>query len=221
MSQTTSSVLLIGALNLIVLLLILMKQNKESGSSGFLGQQRCTENDKKPYIIYNKDSGKYNVQFGEVLEKEKDMTPQGIKYADHVMKIQECLPLLKEMKQNIKKQNKVVKDIPEYVPKFGEMATVIDYEFDKVKFTDMAADDWIDYNPFRKLGLYDVPVADVMYDDIPGQGAEFDTPHMGIFNNPHYCDEHDNFVINNPKALFDKLYYVSDYHQMSLIRMFV
>jgi hypothetical protein len=145
----------------------------------------------------------------------------GMQYIEHVNKIQECLPLLKEMKQNIKKANKVVKDIPEYVPKFGEMATVIDYDFDKVQFEENIASDWAESNPIRKLGLYDHPVAEKMYDDIPGQYQDFDTPHMGIFNNDHYCDEHDNFVINNPSSVLDKLYYVSDYHQMSLIRMFV
>lgn len=144
---------------------------------------------------------------------------EGLHYGEHVRQIQECLPLLKEAMQKKNFNSAVVKDIPEYVPKFGEMATVIDYDFDKVKFQDEVAQDWEDYNPIRKLGLYDHPIIDKMYDDVPDQGPDFQTPHMGIFNNDNYCDEHDNFVINNPNSVLDKMYYVSDYHQLSLPRM--
>jgi len=163
---------------------------------------KCKEDEKKPWVIYDKESNRYTIQFKDPVEFKKQQS-NVMQYVEHVNKIQECLPLLKEMKQNIKKSNKVVTDIPEYVPKFGEMATVIDYDFDKVKFQDSLASDWSEYNPIRKLGLYENVVTESMYDDVPGQGPDFGTPHMGIFNNEHYCDEHDNFIINNPQSVLE------------------
>lgn len=160
--------------------------------------EKCSDDEARPYVIYNKDENKFNIQFNEPVSNENKIALQ---YVEHVNKIQECLPLLKEMKQNIKKANKVVSDIPEYVPKFGEMAAVIDYEFDQIKFKEQIKNDWIEYNPIRKLGLYDIPVHEKMYDDIPGQGPAFEMPHMGIFNHENYCDEHDNFIINNPSSV--------------------
>lgn len=214
MSNSTKTQIQIFSLNLILLIQIFHLNLSKSKRRPTILTSRCAEDELKPYVIFNND--KYEVGFQEPKLKET----KGLDYADHVRQVQECLPLLKENKQKIKSKNKVVVDIPEYVPKFGEISTVIDYEFSEIKFEDEVANDWIDYNPIRKLGQYDTPVAEKMYDDVPDVGPDFETPHMGIFNDESYCDMHDNFVISNPSSVLDKLYYVSDYHQMSLIRMF-
>lgn len=43
---------------------------------------------------------------------------------------------------------------------------------------------------------------------------------MSIFNDNNYCHLHDIMVINNPEMAFEKNF-MTDYHQMSLVRMFV
>ena len=215
MENSLKTFILIFSQNLILQVQIFnlnyQKQYNESHYNSHL-----SEDEAKPYVIYN--NNQYNIQFKDPDFKNE---PTELSYFDHVSKLQECLPLLREIKQRVKEENTVVKDIPEYVPRFGELKSIIDYDFDQIKFGDQVTKDWNDYNPLRKLGLYDVPVAEKMYDDIPGKYSDFQSPHMGIFNDDHYCDMHDNFVINNPSSVLDKLYYVSDYHQMSLIRMFV
>lgn len=43
---------------------------------------------------------------------------------------------------------------------------------------------------------------------------------MSLFNDKNYCNLHDILIINNPSLAFEKNF-MSDYHQMSLVRMFV
>ena len=60
-----------------------------------------------------------------------------------------------------------------------------------------------------------------MYNDDPNQEVDFHTPHMGIFNMKDYCNIHDILLQYDPEAYLKNKYFVSDYHQMSLVRMFV
>ena len=59
-----------------------------------------------------------------------------------------------------------------------------------------------------------------MYDDNPMTEPDFVSPHMGIFNDRDYCHIHDILLLSNPK-LAHKKYFMTDYHQLSLVRMFV
>ena len=60
-----------------------------------------------------------------------------------------------------------------------------------------------------------------MYNDDPNQEIDFTTPHMGIFNLDDYCDVHDIMMMQHDPENHTKKYFVTDYHQLSLTRMFV
>ena len=50
-----------------------------------------------------------------------------------------------------------------------------------------------------------------MYNDDPSHEPDFETPHMGIFNDNNYCNVHDMLVLGN-KGLLKKKYFMTDYH---------
>lgn len=60
-----------------------------------------------------------------------------------------------------------------------------------------------------------------MYNDDPNQEVDFNTPHMGIFNLNDYCNVHDILIQHDPDTYFKNKYFVTDYHHLSLLRMFV
>ena len=60
-----------------------------------------------------------------------------------------------------------------------------------------------------------------MYNDDPHQEVDFESAHMGIFNMESYCNVHDILLQHDPQSYFQNKFFVTDYHQMSLIRMFV
>ena len=60
-----------------------------------------------------------------------------------------------------------------------------------------------------------------MYNDDPNQEVDFQTPHMGIFNLDDYCNVHDILIQHDPDTYFKNKYFITDYHHLSLLRMFV
>lgn len=60
-----------------------------------------------------------------------------------------------------------------------------------------------------------------MYNDDPNQEVDFATPHMGIFNLNDYCNVHDILLQHDTERYLQNKYFVTDYHHMSLVRMFV
>jgi hypothetical protein len=106
------------------------------------------------------------------------------------------------------------------VPLFGEREVVVGYDYNSTNYNNLIASDWQDYNLIRKIGFYDNPVSLEKYDDVPGQGPNFKRAHQGLFNDPNYCDVHDNFLMMHPSSVMSKFYYMCDYHQLSLLRMF-
>ena len=61
----------------------------------------------------------------------------------------------------------------------------------------------------------------IMYNDDPTQEVDFETPHMGIFNLDDYCNAHDILIQHDPQTYLNNKYFVTDYHHLSLLRMFV
>lgn len=51
------------------------------------------------------------------------------------------------------------------------------------------------------MGFYDNKVSEDMYNDDPSHDADFETPHMGIFNDSNYCHVHDMLVLGNRELL--------------------
>lgn len=60
-----------------------------------------------------------------------------------------------------------------------------------------------------------------MYNDDPNQEVDFETPHMGIFNLQDYCNVHDILLQYDPQRYLNNKHFVTDYHHLSLVRMFV
>lgn len=85
----------------------------------------------------------------------------------------------------------------------------------------MYKNSWIHkQNPLYKLGFYKNKVTDEMHNDDPTVQPDYEIPHMGIFNDDNYCHIHDILLLSNPQWAFER-YFMTDYHQMSLLRMFV
>jgi hypothetical protein len=111
-------------------------------------------------------------------------------------------------------------DIPSYIPRFGEMSKV-NYQFKGISWKKLnkLANQGLE-SPARLAGLYDNPPAKEMYNDFPDEQPDFNTTKMGLYKDKNYCTIHDLLVINNP-SLLNKIIFMSDYHPMSLVRMFI
>lgn len=59
-----------------------------------------------------------------------------------------------------------------------------------------------------------------MFNDFPDEFPDYNKAHMGVFNDDNYCNNHDLLLLSNPDMVYKK-YFMSDYHQLSLTRMFV
>ena len=114
-----------------------------------------------------------------------------------------------------------MKDVPNYVPKFGEVLSIVDYPFDKIKWKKLYNHKIWKLNPLKKLGFYKNEIKSKMYNDKPDFEPDFDAPHLGIFNVVDYCNIHDLLILKKPHLALKKKYFITDYHQLSLNRMFV
>lgn len=179
-----------------------------------------------PNIVYSKDD-KADVIFRPVNdEKNRKLSNCINPDVQGVIKRTEaltaCLPLFKEYKPNSKKENRqLLKDVPNFVPKFGEAAAIVDYPYNKVKWRDLYNSQLGKENVLNRLGHYQNKVPTGSYDYDPQKGPDFEEPHMGIFNMDDYCNVHDILIQANPSLALTKKYFVTDYHQLSLPRMFI
>ena len=179
-----------------------------------------------PSIIYSKDD-KVDVIFRQVHdEKDKKLSNcvnpnvQGLRNRSEAL--QSCLPLFKEYRPPSKKINKqLMKDVPNFVPRFGEAGATVDLPYNEVKWKKLYNEKMSKENILHRLGFYKNRVPEDKYDYDPQVGKAFDIPHMGIFNMNDYCHVHDQLILNNPDLALKKKYFITDYHQMSLPRMFV
>lgn len=75
-------------------------------------------------------------------------------------------------------------------------------------------------SPAHTLGLYDNPPSKEMYNDFPDQSSDFINTKFGLFRDDKYCNIHDLLMIQNQNLIDDTLF-MTDYHQLSYIRMFI
>jgi len=180
-----------------------------------------------PTITYSKDD-RVDVGFRAVHDvKNQKLTncinPHAQDTKQKLEVIKACLPLFKEHPSRRKSENsKLVDDIPIYVPKFGEAASVSKhYKYGKIKWNNLYKTPLKKENILNKLNFYNNPVKREMYDDDPNTLPDFETGHMGIFNMGDYCNVHDILIQYNPTLALEHKYFVTDYHQMGLPRMFI
>ena len=127
-----------------------------------------------------------------------------------------------EYKPNSKKENrKLLKSVPNYVPKFGEAKSIVDYPYHKIKWQDLYGTKLSKENLLNKLKFYRKKIKPEMYNDDPDLEPDFKSAHMGIFNMYDYCNVHDILLLNNPRLALDNKYFITDYHPLGLPRMFV
>lgn len=169
----------------------------------------------KPFIIVSRDG--VDVTFTNPYIN--GTSTEEISYRYRIEKIRECVPFMREYDVKGTQANQgLIIDLPDHIPLFKEKESIVDYEYSKPKYDKIVARDWHHYNPIRRMKYYRERVPRRRYDDIPGQGPDFKMPNMGMFNDPHYCDYHDIFLLNYPHVALKKFYFFSDYHQLSLPR---
>lgn len=134
-----------------------------------------------------------------------------------------CLPLFREYRAPRRTKNlSILKDVPTFVSKFGEARSVsMHYPYKDIKWKNLYRSPLRSTNLLNKLNFYNNLVKPEMYDDDPTAGPDFETPNLGIFNMGDYCNVHDILIQHNPSLALKKKYFVTDYHQMGLPRMFV
>lgn len=114
-----------------------------------------------PTVIYNRDES-VEVGFDDngLAKKgkrnyENCINPEAKKPRMILHYIKKCLPLFKEYIPRVKKDNrKLVKKIPNYVPKFQESGTVVDYPYSRVKWKDLYKTPLRTVNLINKLQYY-------------------------------------------------------------------
>lgn len=203
-----------------VILAILLKDTFAELEEVSLNHHHPNEEEfRKPYIIVAK--GGVDVTFRNPnIPRNRD--DEQLSYRFRVKKIKNCLPYLREYDEPVKVENQgLMEEIPSHMPVFNERANMVDLKFTTAEYKKRIAKDWHVYNPVLRLKYYNnFEISDDMYNDDPNQGKDFAMPHMGIFNNPDYCNYHDYFILNNPEIALKKLYFFSDYHPLSIPRYF-
>ena len=230
MANNTLVTLLTG-INLALLIALLYvhitsKKTKEQLEETLRIRKTYNYDELLPSIVYSKDN-KVDIMFREVMDKKNRNLSNCInanvqKLDKRTKALITCLPLFKEYKMTAKAENKkLVKDIPNFVPKFGEISKVVAYPFNKISWKKLYKKSRISsMNPLYKLGFYENSVKKEMYDDDPNIEPDFKTANMGLYNFKDYCQVHDVLIFGNRELAFQKNF-ITDYHQMSLPRMFV
>jgi Tubulin-tyrosine ligase family len=176
------------------------------------------------YLNANQSSGdivqlSLNGQTGELDGKKEWINPNDLTYEQRMEKIKMCRPFLREYEDPPGTNPDLDPEFPPYIPVFKEKPNAIGYDYDPKKYKSSIAQDWGDYNPLRVLGYYSQEIGRKYYNANPKVKRNFLKPHMGIFNDENYCDVHDMFILNNPEAVLNRTYYLSDYHPFSIPRM--
>ncbi len=180
-----------------------------------------------PTITYSKDD-RVDVGFRQVKDEKNQklsncINPNVQEPKKKLEAMIACLPLFKEHRSNSKAENiGMIKDIPNFVPKFGEAISVsMHYPYKDIKWKNLYKTPLRSENILNKLNFYNNPVQREMYDDDPNTAPDFDVGHMGIFNMGDYCNVHDILIQYHPALALEHKYFITDYHQMGLPRMFV
>lgn len=202
------------------------KEKQKQDMRGSKIRNRYSKEDFFPTIVYSKSS-EAQVNLGSAQKaKNKDITacfnPWEEKPSLRLRAIKDCLPLFKEYRPSATKENKkIVPDIPDFVPKFGEAPSVVSYPYETVEWKKMYKSPLSKENILNTLGFYTATaVGSEYYNDRPDASVDYETPNFGIFNMDDYCNVHDILLQYNPQIAFQK-YFVTDYHHLSLPRMFV
>ena len=176
------------------------------------------DHDPKPYIIFAKDGVDVTFRNPNVPYNEDD---EKLSYKARIQRIKTCLPYLREYEEPVKDENiGLMEEMPYYIPVFKEKSNMVDMNFTIKEYRHKIAKDWPEYNPIQKLKFYSDKISDEKFDDVPGQGADYKMPNMGLFNDHNYCNVHDIMLINNPDMVLEKMYYLSDYHPFSIPRWY-
>lgn len=190
-------------------------------------KHRRSFEDLTPTITYLKDE-RVSITFRQVPDWKNQklqncLNPNTTDYKQKLLVLKVCLPLFKEYIPQRKSENlKLIKNIPGTVPKFGEATAVAQhYPFNDVDWKKLYQTTLKSINIIDKLGFYKKKIKSELYDDFPDKEPDFDSPHMGIWNMANYCHVHDILIQHDPSLALTKKYFITDYHQMSLPRLFV
>lgn len=218
MSDVSKTVALMLSLNVMLLsVLVYISYQKPTATTSQSILYKINDNEAKPFVIFNKDN--IDISFNDPSFIEP-VNPDETTYAQRMKKIALCKPFLREyVEKDVNYNPDLSADFPSYIPVFKEKSNAIGYDFDPKRHQERIAKDWADYNPLRVLGYYSEEIPVEMYNANPLVKKDFAMPHLGLFNDDNYCDVHDNFVLNNPEAVLNKSYFLSDYHQLSIPRM--
>lgn len=207
----------IGLISVLIYIYLFNNEKKELAKLVY----DINDNEAKPFVVFNGD--KVDVTFIDPsFNIDGNEGAENSNYNQKRKKIVECKPYLKEYLEDDTLNNNPeitnLGDFPSYIPNFKEKANAKGYEYDPKVFEERTSNDWGEYNPLRILGHYDHEVAEDKYNANPTITKEFETPNLGLVNDPNYCDAHDVFLLNHPEAVLQKMYFLSDYHQFSIPR---
>ena len=213
--------LLIIDLLLFLTLLGLKNYNKNSKTEESISNSIISQ---IPIVTFNKDND-VKVQLPSLNSKTvKQVDKQ--KVFDRVGKIEalrNCKTLLGEYKSRTKLENKkIIKDIPDYVPSFGE-ANVVEpfYPYKKTNWKKTRRQNKTFKSLLARLKFYPLIINPSFYNSDPDKKPNFTEQDLGILNDSKYCSIHDMLLLNQSDLLLSKPLIVTDYHQLSLLRMFI
>ena len=180
--------------------------------------KQAQKKDSQLYVIFK--DGHYDVLFkNSNIGDESFETDFEYKLAK--IRVIQSLPFQKQHRgPKIVENQELMEEIPNHIPIFSEKSNMVDLNYNIKEYQEMVKSDWAINNPIAKLGYYKDKLAKEHYNNYPNKAPDFTTPHMGIFNDPNYCHVHDNFVLNNPEVILDQMYFLSDYHPLSIPRYF-
>lgn len=205
-------------INTVILALLFWDKDEETGYHTVSSTHSEVEVDPKPYIIFAK--GGVDVTFRNP-NVDYNTYDEMLSYKQVKRKITECLPYMRYYDEPEKIENEgLMEYMPNHIPVFKEKSNMVDMKHSYKEYKKKLANDWPSYNPIAKLGYYKEKPTAEMYNDDPNQERDFKTPNMGMFNDPDYCHIHDNFILNHPEVILNKMYFFSDYHPFSIPRYF-
>ena len=201
-----------------ILLAYLIFENKDDLKNIDVKSAKSQTEDSKPYVLLTE--GNYDIIFRniKIIEEpyEKD-----VDYKLTKTRIIESIPYQRFYKAaKIEENEGLMEKLPNHVPIFSEKSNMVDLHYNLKEYQKIVKNDWVSFNPIAKLGYYKDKPKLKHYNGKPSQEPDFKIPHLGLFNDPNYCHVHDNFVINNPEVILEKMYFLSDYHPLSIPRYF-
>ena len=230
MANKHLSMIALLTLNFTVLLLFLyrqmsIKEKQQKNEARFQVRLKYDFNDLIPSIEYEAtdDSKPHLPNHIKHIKVSNCINSQTQNAKQRLNSLKLCLPLFREhIPKKSRLAQKFIKDIPNYVAKYGEAGVVkMNYPFEAIKWTDLHTDTFSSVNILNKLDFYTDVIPLDLYDDHPTELPDFETPNYGIFNMDDYCNVHDVLIQHDPSLAMDRKYFVTDYHPMGLPRLFV